>query len=1488
MKNILGLDLGTNSIGWALVDKDAQKILGMGSRIIPMSQDILGNFDKGNSISQTAERTGFRGTRRLRERHLLRRERLHRILHILGFLPEHYEKYIDFRKRLGQFLNETEPKLVYNDRNFIFKKSFDEMVTDFRKQAPSLFYTKPSGKETKIPYDWTIYYLRKKALTQKIEKEELAWIILNFNQKRGYYQLRGEETEENPNKLVEFHSLKIVKVEADEKPNSKGDTWYSLHLENGWIYRRSSKISLSDWKNKIRDFIVTTDLNDDGTIKTDKEGNEKRSFRAPSEDDWTLLKKKTEAEIDHSQKTVGTYIYENLLSAPNQKIRGKLVRTIERKYYKEELIAILKKQIELQPGLFTENLYNDCIRELYRNNKSHQFILSKKSFVHLFVNDIIFYQRPLKSQKSSISNCSLEFRKYKDKEGNEIKEYLKAIPKSHPLYQEFRLWQWLFNLKIYKKDNDADVTSQFITSAVDQENIFDFLNSRKDVDQKALLKYFKLTEKTHRWNFVEDKTYPCNETGIQIRTRLAKVEDLSADFLTSSIEQRLWHIIYSVTDKVEYKNALNTFAGKHNLDEKSFVENFEKFPPFKNEYGTYSEKAIKKLLPLMRIGKSWNWDVIDAKTKSRIDKILTGEYDEEIKDRVREKAISLTDENDFQGLQLWLAQYIIYDRHSEANDISRWKTPQDIDDYLNEFKQHSLRNPIVEQVITETLRVVRDIWKKYGNISEVHVELGREMKKTKKERERLTSLITENENTNLRIKALLMELKENSDGKLTVDNVRPYSPMQQELLKIYEDGVINSNIEIPDDILKISKTAQPGNSELQRYKLWLEQKYRSPYTGQFIPLGKLFTHEYEIEHIIPQSLYFDDSFSNKVICEAAVNRLKDRQLGLQFIKKHHGEKVQLGLGQVVEIFSEDDYQNFVKEYYANNRTKRTKLLLEDIPESFINRQMNDTRYISKTVKGLLSNVVREEGELEATSKNVVTCTGSVTTVLKRDWGLDAVWNSLIISRFERMNLLTNSTSFTAWNEQYQKFLPIVPLELSKGFQKKRIDHRHHAMDALAIACATRDHVNLLNNQSAKSDSKRYDLQRKLRLCEQTSYFDKTADKQVVRDIPKEFIKPWDSFTTDAWTELDKIVVSFKQNLRVINKTTNKYLAYESGKKILKSQTKGDSWAIRKPLHKDTVFARVSLQRIKKVKLSEALKNLDNIVDKGLRNEIRRISEAYGKFDADKINKYFKDRKYLYEKTDVSKVEVYYFETENAAVRKLLDTSFSEKFIKESVTDSGIQSILLNYLAVKDNKPELAFSPEGIDEMNQDIIAFNNGRPHQPIRKVRVYETIGNKFQVGYTGNKKDKYVEAAKGTNLFFAIYRDDKGNRSYGTIALNIVIERLKQGLNAVPERNEKGHELLFHLSPNDLVYVPTEEELVSGNKCRIEDINVNRIYKMVSCTGSECHFIPQNVANSIVNKVEFSPLNKMGRSLSGEMIKDVCVKLNINRLGNIKPLLP
>lgn len=1441
MKKILGLDLGTNSIGWSLIEQDFEnkqgKILGMGSRIIPMTQDIKDEFGKGNSISQTAERTRLRGVRRLFQRGLLRRERLHRVLHVLDFLPEHYDKSIDFEQRFGQFFHNTEPKINCNQDGFLFEQSYQEMLQDFKRDQPKLV-----SNNKKIPHDWTIYYLRKKALTKKISKEELAWLLLNFNQKRGYYQLRGEEEEENPNKQIEFHSLRIVEVKEDEK-NARGDQWYSLILENGWIYRRSSKVPLTDWKDKTRDFIVTTDLNDDGTIKLDKEGNEKRSFRAPKEDDWTLVKKKTEHEIEQSKKTVGEYIYEAILKQPNQKIRGKLISTIERKFYKNELKQILKTQIGLHAELQDKKVYEACVFELYKKNEAHRSQLMRKGFEHLFIEDILFYQRPLKSQKGMVSSCPLEFRSFV-KDGIQVTEGIKVVSKSNPVYQEFRVWQWLYNLKIYHRESDVECTIDFLNSTLDYESLFEFLLSKKEIKQEVLLKYFIEKQglkgkalnneiQKYRWNYVDDKIYPCNETSVQIQSRLEKVVNLSKGFTNSENVQKIWHIIYSVSDKVEYEKALSTFAKKHSIDVDSFVENFKKFPPFKSDFGAYSEKAIRKLLPLMRIGKFWNHESFDDKIKDRMSKLLSGEFDEEIANKVREKSIHLKSESDFQGLQLWLAQYIVYGRHSEALLAGKWKSSKDLEVYLKEFKQHSLRNPIVEQIVSETLRVVKDIWDKYGKgatnyFDEIHVELGREMKNTSEERKRMTAMVTENENTNLRIKALLAEMVNDP----SVENVRPYSPSQQEALKIFEEGALNSNMEVPDDIAKISKTAQPSSSELQKYKLWLEQKYRSPYTGQIIPLTKLFTADYEIEHVIPQSRFFDDSFTNKVICESAVNKLKNKQLGLEFIKNHRGQKVDLGFGKSAEIFSEEAYEEFVKEHYAKNRSKRNKLLMDEIPEKMIDRQMNDTRYISKFVSTVLSNIVRSENNDEGpNSKNVLPGNGKITTKLKQDWGLNDVWNDLILPRFERMNEITNTKDFTSWNEKHQKFLPTVPLEHSKGFSKKRIDHRHHAMDALVVACATRNHISLLNNEHAES-SKRYDLNRKLRKFEKISLNGET------KEVAREFEKPWKDFTVEARNALDNIVVSFKQNLRVINKTSNKtqQIVEEKGRLVKKmiTQTKGDSWAIRKPMHKDTVSGQIHLDRIK--------------VPNG---------------------------KIL------------------TATRKPIDSSFNLKTI-ESITDTGIKKILMNYLnqekyLITDKKGgttydfELAFSPEGLEDLNKNISVYNDGKPHKPIHKVRLFE-LGSKFALGQSGNKSSKFVEAAKGTNLFFAIYQDSDGKRTYETIPLNIVIERQKQGLSSVPETNEKGHNLLFHLSPNDLVYVKNDESQLT----KTSDLKqFECLYKMVSSSSYQCFFVPQSIASSIVNKVEFSSLNKSEKSIDAIMIKDKCLKVQISRLGEISLLI-
>ena len=94
MKKILGLDLGTNSIGWAVVNADEKgnpvAIEGMGSRIIPMGSDKI-DYEKGATITRNADRRAKRVARRMGKRYKMRRNKLLFILNKLDMLPDQFQ-----------------------------------------------------------------------------------------------------------------------------------------------------------------------------------------------------------------------------------------------------------------------------------------------------------------------------------------------------------------------------------------------------------------------------------------------------------------------------------------------------------------------------------------------------------------------------------------------------------------------------------------------------------------------------------------------------------------------------------------------------------------------------------------------------------------------------------------------------------------------------------------------------------------------------------------------------------------------------------------------------------------------------------------------------------------------------------------------------------------------------------------------------------------------------------------------------------------------------------------------------------------------------------------------------------------------------------------------------------------------------------------------------------------------------------------------------
>ncbi len=1396
MKNVLGLDIGTNSIGWSLVQLDPEdnkgKIRGMGSRIIPMETDLLNNLEQGNSISKTASRRKFRGSRRLRHRYKLRRNRLIQCLKILHWLPENFK---------------PGSRLPY------FEKSLSELRSYLNSND--------------VTEDWTIYYLRKKALYERIELEELARILLHMNQRRGFKSNRKTDQNKPESESIENanHSkwIEIAKVNSviatGEKFKNKNQ--YEIQFcdgRKGFIYRDTHP----DWKDKEMEFEFRLRLS---------KKDETLTLSIPNKTDWVQLKEALSKDIDEKNLHVGEYYLEEIRKDRNYRIRERIV---ERTRLIKELECIWNHQAQYYPELNSSQFLPIISKSLYFHNEQKQKEIEGNSLLHVLMRNIIFYQRPLKSQKNSIGECSCEKRSYFNSLTNKIEfTGIKVCPISKPLFQEFRIWKTINNLKIIRHElngeiiNDRDETSIFFPEKLDI--IFELFDNKEKITGKEILKELGLTPKTHHLNFPDETDFVGNVTKHAIRKVLKKHNYESINLLNNpQALEHIWHCIYSIEDEKAINKSLKS---KLKLPDE-ICSALSKLPPFENRYSAYSSKAIVKMLPFMRSGKYWSKDQIDAATQTKISKIIDAEFDQTISEKAREQLSHLKEINQFSGLSEYLAKFIVYGMQNVSNDSEQVDNPDQI---ANHIKPNSLNNPIVEQVIHETLQLVKDIWKQYDRPDEIRIELARDYKKTAPERKKIHKQNLKNKEDNERISAILRELG--------IGN--PNSLGDIEKLKIAEENAKFNGFDHQQQAF-FSKHSNPTKSEIERYRLWMDQNCISPYTGQMVQLSKLFTSEYEIEHIIPKSKYFDDSLANKVIVEAWANKEKDNRTALQYINIG----TQLNGKQ---LLSPEQFIHHVNKTFSGK--KRKHLLEESIPEGFIERQLNDTRYISKKVKEVLHQIC----------PNVYSTIGSVTHELKNKWGLSSLLKKTNVERFKRLEQLTQEQLvFYSIGENGERYLQL------KGFEK-RIDHRHHALDAFVIACTRQNHIQYLN--TLESDPRN-----------QTNHFQfqKILKSSKIRD----FKEPWNGFHADVENAMDSMIISYKKRARVINKPRNKYLKYiqnEEGKwvKSMITQTESSSenpWiSIRQSLHKETISGTVKLREYKDIPLKQALDQIDFICDKTIKKKLKQIANEFNGNSKEILKYISKNPLQGPSEKPIDKVTIWYLKTYSKN-RVSLDKSFDPKKIDKiaeyptSKPGKGLKNILLEHLVQFENKPEKAFEGEGLE-----ALAKNFGKP---ITKVTTKEEIGNKFEI-----RPGNLVEAAKGTNLYFRVYEHiESKEREFDSLRFLDVVERKK---NKWPLVDPKEGYKYFILSPNDLVYVPEPDEDISKidwdqDKKRLS----KRTYKMVSCTGKQCFFTPHQISKPVIDTLELGANNKSEKSWDDLMIKKTCLKLKVDRLGNIRPI--
>lgn len=233
------------------------------------------------------------------------------------------------------------------------------------------------------------------------------------------------------------------------------------------------------------------------------------------------------------------------------------------------------------------------------------------------------------------------------------------------------------------------------------------------------------------------------------------------------------------------------------------------------------------------------------------------------------------------------------------------------------------------------------------------------------------------------------------DLEMNTKKYKAYKKQQAANTKANEEAVEEyQNMGTKNPHLKLSK--YPSRADKIKYRLWKDQDERCAYSNKQIILAALFSPEIDIDHILPYSQSLDDSYMNKVVCYAGENRYKGQRTPIDAFEGNE-EK----WNQISQAISRWDKKLKAKK----NRFYTTGDELQK--RDFINNQLNDTRYISK----ITLDYVKQLGTDVSVSK------GITTAWLRHQWDL----NSLI----------------------------------GETDKKERTDHRHHAIDAVVIACVDR-------------------------------------------------------------------------------------------------------------------------------------------------------------------------------------------------------------------------------------------------------------------------------------------------------------------------------------------------------------------------------------------------------------------------------------------------
>jgi CRISPR-associated endonuclease Csn1 len=669
---------------------------------------------------------------------------------------------------------------------------------------------------------------------------------------------------------------------------------------------------------------------------------------------------------------------------------------------------------------------------------------------------------------------------------------------------------------------------------------------------------------------------------------------------------------------------------------------------------------------------------------------------------------------------------------------------------------------------------------------------------------------------------------------------------------------INKSTAEHEQIRKLLHTeygiARVTRNDIIRYKLWKECDGISIYTGKPIEASKLFSKDYDIEHIIPKSRLFDDSFSNKTICERQLNIDKSNKTAYSFLK----EKLS------TEEF--DQFEKRVKSLFGKiSRTKQNKLLMADneIPEGFIDRQLRETQYIAKKAKEILLEV----------SRTVTSTIGSVTDKLREDWELVEVMKELNWNKYHKLGLTVEEEGKNG--ERLYKIKDWT----------KRNDHRHHAMDAITVAFTKPVYIQYLNNLNArtKEDKKGAEI-----YGIETKYLKKDKNGKL------RFIAPITNFREEAKKQLESILISYKSKNKVVTK--NKNITKIKGGTLEKIQL-----TPRGQLHKETVYGKLKqyVTKEEKVNANFTADYITKVAKKQYREALLKRLEEHDN-DPKKAftgkNVLTKNPIYLdVDKTIIvpEKVKLVWFE-DDYTIRK--DITPDLKI--EKVIDIGIKTILQDRLNEFGGDSKKAFvnldenpiwlnKEKGISIKRVAISGVSNAQALHTKKDHLGNEILGK--------NEKPIPVDfISTGNNHHVAIYRDEKGNLQEEVVSFYDAVVRKNLGLSVINKSHEKGWEFLFSMKQNEFFIFPSESfnpseiDLLEQNNYYLISPNIYRVQKLsivkYGNTNIRDFVFRHHLETTVEDKKELVNITyKQIKSLAP--LTDI-IKVRLNHLGKIVQL--